>query len=214
MRVLAIETSTPRGSVAVYAFGELAFEERFTADRSHSSTLFSALEKARATAARFDRIAIGLGPGSYAGVRIAIAAALGISLVIESELVGVPSVAALETRTTAYLAVGDARRGAFYFTHVESGKCVAGPMLAGEEQVRTEIAERGLPVLGTEPLTALPSLVVATPSAAIIARLAMHDFAIVQRGDLEPLYLREPHITQPRHVPALPHGTSTAAGTQ
>jgi tRNA threonylcarbamoyl adenosine modification protein YeaZ len=200
--------------VAVYAFGEIAFEERFTADRSHSSTLFTALEKARATAARFDRIAVGLGPGSYAGVRIAISAAMGMNMVLDSELVGVASVAALETRNPAYLAVGDARRGAYYFSQVESGKCVAGPMLAGEEEVRKEIAERGLPVLGTEAVAAFPSLVVATPSAAIIARLAAQDFAIVQRGDLEPLYLREPHITQPKQVPGLPPGPPFAASKQ
>jgi tRNA A37 threonylcarbamoyladenosine modification protein TsaB len=62
MRVLALETSTPCGSVALHASGELIFEERFTSDRSHSATLFVALEKARAKADRFERIAVGLGP--------------------------------------------------------------------------------------------------------------------------------------------------------
>ena len=212
MRVLALETSTPHGSVAVYALGETVFEARFTSDRSHSSTLFNALENARATAARFDRIAVGLGPGSYAGVRISIAAALGMNLALESELVGVPSIAALETPIAEYVAVGDARRGTFYFTHVAGGRCVAGPLLASEEEVRREIAARSLPVFGTEPIPAFPSLVVAIPSASILARLAGEDFAILQRGDLEPLYLREPHITQPKQGRGLPPGPSFAAG--
>ena len=37
MIVLALDTSTVEGSVAVYAFGEIAFHEKFRADRSHSS---------------------------------------------------------------------------------------------------------------------------------------------------------------------------------
>jgi tRNA threonylcarbamoyl adenosine modification protein YeaZ len=213
MKVLALETSTPSGSVAVFSSGELIFEERFTSDRSHSSTLFIALEKARAKADRFDRIAVGLGPGSYAGARISIAAALGMNLVLAAELVGIPSVAALDTPESSYLVVGDARRGMLYFTAVDAGQCVAGPLLATAEEVRREIAGRLLPVMGTEPMAAFPSLVVALPSAAIIAQLAARDCGIVQRGDLEPLYLREPHITQPRQAPSLPPG-SAFAGTK
>ena len=206
MRVLAIETSTSHGSVAVFALGDLIFEERFTADRRHSSTLFIALEKSRTTAAKFDRLAVGLGPGSYAGVRIAIAAALGMNLVLESELVGVPSVAALETSVPAYLVVGDARRDAFYFTHVDRGRCIHGPLLATEDEVRREIVARALPVFGTESLPAFPSIQLAIPSAAEIARVASEDHGVTQRGDLEPLYLREPHITPAKHPPGLPSG--------
>ena len=72
---LALDTSTPQGSVAVVAFGEVAFEETFTADRSHSSSLFGALERARSCVSRLDQIVVGIGPGSYAGIRIGIAAA-------------------------------------------------------------------------------------------------------------------------------------------
>ena len=111
MIVLALDTSTVEGSVAVYAFGEIAFHEKFRADRSHSSALFTTLEKARGYAGRFDRVAVGLGPGSYAGVRIGIAAAFGMNLVLGAELVGIPSVAALETDDAEYFAIGDARRG-------------------------------------------------------------------------------------------------------
>ena len=211
MRVLALETSTSRGSVAVYGSGELLFHEQFNADRSHSSTLFVALEKARATADHFDRIAVGLGPGSYAGIRISIAAALGINLALGGELVGIPSVAALDITASAYVVVGDARRGTFYFTAVDQGQCLAGPLLATEEEVRREVASHQLPIFGTEPMAAFPSLVVATPSAAILARLAANDVGIVQHGDLEPLYLREPHITHPKNAPGLPAASAFAA---
>ena len=60
MITLALDTSTVDGSVAVYAFGEIAFQNSFRADRSHSSALFVALEKARGYAGRFDRVVVGL----------------------------------------------------------------------------------------------------------------------------------------------------------
>src|SRR3954447_25663087 len=72
MITLAIDTSTARGSVALLAYGDVAFEEHFSADRSHTAKLFTALQTARTRARHVDRIAVGLGPGSYAGLRVAI----------------------------------------------------------------------------------------------------------------------------------------------
>jgi tRNA threonylcarbamoyladenosine biosynthesis protein TsaB len=109
MSLLAIDTSTQRGSVSLLetppdpgraaAESTVLFEEHFLADRSHSASLFAALEKARTFARQIDRVAVGLGPGSYAGVRIAIGAALGFELGLGSDLLGLPSVAALKTES-------------------------------------------------------------------------------------------------------------------
>src|SRR5215218_3159516 len=110
MITLAIDTSTPRGAVAIWARGELHFEQNFTSERSHSAELFTALERARSEIPSLDQVVVGLGPGSYAGIRIAIAAALGLELGLGAKLVGIPSVAALEIDSPRYLAVGDARR--------------------------------------------------------------------------------------------------------
>src|SRR5687768_14575936 len=126
MTVLAIDTSTARGTVALLHDGAFLLDEVFTADRSQSSALFPILEKARTLAPKLDVIAIGLGPGSYAGVRIAIATALGLSCATGAKLVGLASVAALETTATRYVAIGDARRETFYFTRVEDGICTEG----------------------------------------------------------------------------------------
>ena len=200
MTTLAIDTSTTRGSVALLAAGELRLEENFTADRSHSAALFPILERARALAGHIDQVAVGLGPGSYAGVRIAIAAALGFELGLGARLVGIPSVAALETGTARYLAIGDARRDAYYFTRVEDGVCVDGPRLMTELELRAALAEDA-PVFTAAPLPAFPQARIAWPSAAILARLAAAGRGIVATGDLEPIYLREPHITQPKRPP-------------
>ncbi len=201
MITLAIDTSTPRGSVAIFAYGEMAFEEAFMADRSHSSSLFAALDRARAVVPRFHQVAVGLGPGSYAGIRIAIAAACGFELVMRSVLVGMPSVVALETGTDEYIAIGDARREAFYFTHIQNRQCVDGPLLVTDRELRTLLDEHhALPYYASAPMPAFASTRIALPSAAILARLADGGKNVTATCDLEPIYLREPHITQPKVV--------------
>ena len=202
MITLALDTSTSQGSVALLGDGFVLLEERFSADRSHSATLFTVLEKARALVSAIDVIAVGLGPGSYAGIRIAIAAALGLELSTGARLVGIPSVAVLETPSPAYLCVGDARRETFYFTRVEQGICIEGPLLTTEAELAQRLAGfPGIPVLATEDVPGFPQAQRALPSALLLARLAAEDRGIVARGDLEPIYLREPHITRPKPSP-------------
>ena len=207
MATLAIETSTARGSVAVWSAGELLFSETFTAERRHSASLFAALERARGQVARIEQIAVGLGPGSYAGVRIAIAAAFGLELALRAELVGLPSIAAFETASPQYLAAGDARRDAFYFAVVDGGVCIDGPRLASEQEVRDVIDGFGTwPFYVSEKLARFPTATIAFPSAAVLARQAAEERGIVQSGDLEPIYLREPHITYPKPIAPPPRG--------
>jgi tRNA A37 threonylcarbamoyladenosine modification protein TsaB len=132
-------------------------------------------------------------------VRIAIAAALGLELALGAKLVGLPSVAALDVSVPEYAAIGDARRETFYFTRVERGICVEGPLLASELDLRARLdAAAGLPIFATVEVPQFPNTQIALPSAAILARLAADERAIVARNELEPIYLREPHITQPK----------------
>ena len=203
MITLAMETSTVRGSVAISEDGRVIFSERFAADRSLGSTLFPCLQRAVVTLGEkhIDRIAVGLGPGSYSGVRIAIAAAVGLELTGGAEALGIPSILALETDAEKYLTTGDARRASFYFAEIDRGKCLTGPLLLDAEQLKAAIDTRaGLPVYGTEPMDAAPALEICFPSAERLARLAEAGLGIVARGDLEPIYLRDPHITQAREI--------------
>ncbi|HEX8295624.1 MAG TPA: tRNA (adenosine(37)-N6)-threonylcarbamoyltransferase complex dimerization subunit type 1 TsaB [Chthoniobacteraceae bacterium] len=204
MNILALDTSTNHGSVALLSGGELLLDEIFSADRSHSATLFVVLERARGLAPRLDLIAVGLGPGSYAGVRIAIAAAIGLELGLGARLVGIPSVAALATEEPRYLAIGDARRETFYFTRVEKGRCEEGPLLVSETELRERLsANSGWPIFAPAALPALPETRIARPSATLLARLAAAGQSICAEDDLEPIYLREPHITQPKARPII-----------
>ena len=207
MITLAIDTSTPQGSVAVLQDGAVIVNDQFMADRSHSASLFITLERVLAAYPKIDQIAIGLGPGSYAGIRISIAAALGLQLAHQAALVGLPSVAALPVHSKEYMAIGDARRETFYFTLVQNGICSDGPRLMTEEELRNALGQfPHLPVCASTALPGFADAQIVQPSAAILGRLAAAGAAITARGDLEPIYLREPHITRPkpRVVPGSP----------
>ena len=199
MKILAIDTSTSHGSVALLDGGRVLLDGTFTADRGHESKLMPLLQRARDLAEEFHIIAVGLGPGSYAGIRIAIATAMGLQMALGARLVGIPSVAAWECDADRHIAIGDARRETFYFTKVERGICTEGPMLADAPGLLARIAGLpGWPVLSAEPLALVPDAIVALPRALTLARLAADGRGIIAEGALEPLYLREPHITQPK----------------
>jgi tRNA threonylcarbamoyladenosine biosynthesis protein TsaB len=210
---LALETSTPHGSVAVHDGAALLFSEGFVSERGHSSLLFPLLQAALASVPRVEQIAVGLGPGSYAGVRIAIATGMGLALTLGVPLVGIPSVAAL-TGESKYVAIGDARRETWYWTKVAGGICLEGPLLLEDAEFRERLAATDWPILSTELLpevrsAGVPPRVavgetptlrtrVATPSAETIAAFGAQGRGIVATGALEPIYLREPHITKPK----------------
>jgi tRNA threonylcarbamoyl adenosine modification protein YeaZ len=195
MTTLALETSTPRGGVALFNGPELVFGESFTADRSHSAELFVVIERALAGQPAPEQIICGLGPGSYAGVRIAIAAGIGISVATGAELVGVPSIVGLAEGE--YFAIGDARRGGYGFAHVRDGEAVSGPLVMTREELERILARARVPVFSSEEL-GFPGVELRYPDVERIGRLGIEGRGVFARGALEPIYLREPHITVPK----------------
>ena len=193
--ILAIETSTGQGSVALLTDGDVRFAESCAAGRSHSSQLFAVLERALSTGIPIDQVVVGLGPGSYAGVRIAISAAIGYHVASRAELIGIPSIVTLDDGE--YVALGDARRESFYFALVRSGECVEGPLLVSVAGLADKLTETSnLPVFASELLPGVPDVQLRYPCAERLGRLAFAGKSIVARGRLEPIYLRDPHITQ------------------
>ncbi len=138
-------------------------------------------------------------------MRISIAAGLGLRFALGARLVGIPSVAALDTPATDYIAIGDARRETFYFSRIEQGVCVEGPLLATEAELTERLQAAGtLPVYATAAVPQFPTARIVLPSAAILAKLAAAGRGIVATDNLDPIYLREPHITQPKVRPGIP----------
>ncbi|MBV9126511.1 MAG: tRNA (adenosine(37)-N6)-threonylcarbamoyltransferase complex dimerization subunit type 1 TsaB, partial [Verrucomicrobia bacterium] len=100
----------------------MIWRAEFQTGRGRGGELFEALENAwrivAAADAKLEEIIVGLGPGSYAGVRLAVSAAVGLALATGARLGGRPSALALALATDApeFHAIGDARRGTFYHT--------------------------------------------------------------------------------------------------
>lgn len=95
MRLCAIETSTELGSVALYEAGRLVAESERRVSNAHGETLVGMLAELFARSGwrpkDVARWAVGVGPGSFTGVRIAVATAQGAAFATGAELVGVDS---------------------------------------------------------------------------------------------------------------------------
>ena len=193
MNVLALELSSPVGSLAFCGENGAPVFKVFPADRKDSGLFYENLQSTLAVSGKPDLIVVGLGPGSYAGVRIAIATALGLKAAMGARLVGLPSICALAR--AEYVIVGDARRNSFFFAHVIDGRCVEGPTLATEEEIVAKLQESPeLPRIATQPLPQFAGVIVEHPSALRLAELA-EEMEIEDAEELEPIYLRAPYIT-------------------
>jgi tRNA threonylcarbamoyladenosine biosynthesis protein TsaB len=93
VRVLALDTSSEVGAVAVVVDGALRAAISARVQAQHGETLLPLVERALALAdvpvATLDLLAVGLGPGSFTGVRIGVATAKGLSLARGTPMVGV-----------------------------------------------------------------------------------------------------------------------------
>jgi tRNA threonylcarbamoyladenosine biosynthesis protein TsaB len=199
MKTLALEMSTARGSIALREEGAVLFDAIFAADRKHSGAFFDNLQLCLERFGQPQRIVVGIGPGSYAGVRIAIATALGLRSASGAKLAGIPSICALDVEPRDYCVAGDARRQSLFFARIENSRLVEGPILESEADLKTRLRETAVPIYCSEPLPEFFEVNLAYPSAirlTEIASLLGDEFADVE--SLEPIYLRPPHITVPK----------------
>src|ERR1700733_5021068 len=122
MTILALEFSSPQRSVAVARDGNVFSEAVETG--GHGTNAFGMIEKVLSEAKierdEIEVIAAGLGPGSYTGIRAAIAIAQGWQLAREIKLLGISSVEAIAAQAQVDKKFGrvsvvvDAQRGEFY----------------------------------------------------------------------------------------------------
>lgn len=200
MKTLALEMSTARGSIALREDGEALFDGQFAADRKHSGAFFENVQQCLARFGRPEKIIVGLGPGSYAGVRIAIATGLGLRSATKAKLAGIPSICALDVEVADYCVIGDARRQTFFFAKIQGGRLTEEPMLETAAELEAMIGGLTLPVYASEQLSQFPAAKLAYPSAGRLVEIA-HLHADDIDGALEPIYLREPHITVAKATP-------------
>ena len=197
MICLALEFSSDRRSVAL-ARGENVLAEAVEQTPERTTRAFSLIEnvlaEAKISREEIQVIAVGIGPGSYTGIRSTIALAQGWQFAREIKLLDVSSVAAMAARAQAEKCFGkinfvvDAQRGEFYLATWEISAAAFQEILPLEIVSSSEIVLRksaGQICLGPEQETKF------FPSAAAVARLAAGRDNFVQAGDLQPIYLRE-----------------------
>ncbi len=211
MTILALEFSSEQRSVAIARDGNVLAEAGETGGRNTAA--FGMIEKVLAEAKigreEIDVIAVGLGPGSYTGIRAAIALTQGWQLARGIKLTGVSSVEAIAAQAQAEKIFGrvnvvvDAQRGEFYLASFEisaAGRRETGPLrIASPAQIASAAREDARPTvfIGPEVTKWFPSGKIIFPRAAVLARLAAgrDDFAAGEK--LEPVYLRETAFVKP-----------------
>jgi tRNA threonylcarbamoyladenosine biosynthesis protein TsaB len=157
MRVLAFDTSTTVTAVALLDGERVLAEDERPNEERHGDVLLprvrELLERAGVALARIELIAVGIGPGSFTGLRIGLATAKGLALAIGLPVRGVCSLRAL--------AAGAAEDEALSVAVLDAGKgeVFAAVFAAGEHGWEPRLAPfRAAPELaGVQLATACPS---------------------------------------------------------
>jgi tRNA threonylcarbamoyl adenosine modification protein YeaZ len=210
MRLLAIDTSFEACSAVVAADDATPVIRSETVGRAHAERLMpmiaEALEAAGLTLRDLDRIAVTVGPGSFTGVRIGVAAARGLALVTGTAVAGVCTLAVhaeearAEIGACPILAVIAAGRGEIYAqSFAGDGLAVSeaavgppesfGHLIGGNTLIAGSGADALTPIIGAES-EARTVHRRTTPQPSALLRLAR---TVVATGaPPRPLYLRPP----------------------
>jgi len=129
MKVLGIETSTDQGSVALLEDGRLLGEFLWNLPRSHSQKLILSIEALLRILGielkEIEAICVGLGPGSFTGLRIGLSVAKGLAFSLGAKIVGISSFDALAldfTKKDRLCILSDAKRNLLFCGLYEKGK--------------------------------------------------------------------------------------------
>lgn len=212
--LVAIDTASPLGQVAVFRAGALVHEGSRRVSNAHGESLLPLLDDAlRAVGARpgdIEAWVVDVGPGSFTGVRVGIATVRGITLGTSARAYGVGSLLALAAALPAHVsglraAVMPSVRGEV-FVRVErpSGAVVLAEQAVAHADLAALLQGLGEPVVlvgeAAHALRELPGLEgvrieasprTDVPRATTLGRLALEGRAL---ADLTPLYVKPPAI--------------------
>jgi tRNA threonylcarbamoyladenosine biosynthesis protein TsaB len=200
MKILAVEFSSECRSAAVLEGSTILGHAAENGGRRIIGLVEESLRQANCEREEVETIAVGLGPGSYNGIRAAIAFAQGWQLGRGVNLIGLSSIECLAARAEMEKVFGlvnivvDAQRNEFYLARYEIGtgaRRVVEPLrLAALAEIEKKDAA-GEKIVGPDILSWFPRAINIYPDAAMLGSLAAgrHDF--VSGDKLEPIYLRE-----------------------
>ena len=206
MKILALEFSSPMRGASVFAGNGVTGRacERGTREMKPFALIEVALREAGIGRDELDLIAVGLGPGSYAGIRIAMAIALGWNLARGTRLVGISSADCVAHQFNGegrFSIMIDAQRNEFFVARYETA-----PRRDPTQRFSTKLIEpfhlmteadrerqgAGEPFLRPDVLDHGPGWFALAPDSAQLAHLAAEMFFMpVEKHPLEPIYLRK-----------------------
>jgi tRNA threonylcarbamoyl adenosine modification protein YeaZ len=228
MKILALEFSFAQRSVAVLdasseaprLLSEVIETGAFTTRAL--GMVEDALRQSQLEREQIECIAIGLGPGSYTGIRAAIAVAQGWQLARAVNLLGISTAECLAAqaqeeglrgRTSVVI---DAQRNEFYLAgyELEEGTyCQVEPLRLASKIHVQERLDKGDLLIGPEVTNWFPSGRAVFPRAATVARLALGRTDFVRGEAIQPIYLRETQFVKappPRPAPGVMPGGPSA----
>jgi tRNA threonylcarbamoyladenosine biosynthesis protein TsaB len=216
--VLALDTSSKIGGVALGRGFEILGEETWLAGGSHTQQVLPAAarlcERSGHAVAQVGVVVVALGPGSFTGLRVGASLGKGLAAALGVSLVGVPTLDAVAHQHRAapghLVALVDAGRGQVYAGTYRGGR--RGLVRRGEYQVLSDdelvthvgALKGGAWIVGellpdrARSLAALERVRVATPAGTLRrpAHLAELGYARFLQGDLpepaalQPIYLK------------------------
>jgi tRNA threonylcarbamoyladenosine biosynthesis protein TsaB len=200
MNILAFDLSTRQGSIALVGTAgasphKILAAREWPNDRRNSAPFFSALDDIIRSHGPPDLIAVGLGPGSYTGTRIAISAAMGLEIACNIRLCGLSSISAMASEGD-FAVIGDAKRASFFFGRISQSKIAGEFELLSEMEMSRRISETAATIYTADDLPQFDRVQKRYPSAERLCILARCEENLVH-APLQPIYLRPPHITSP-----------------
>ncbi len=212
MLVLALDTTTRWGSCAVVRDGQVLREETSDPDRAHASRLPGDLMQLLARTGLYlrdiDMFAVAIGPGSFTGLRIGIAAMQGLAFATGRPLIGVSAMDALAGLAGAGSVTTwvDAWRGEVFASSYEDGVARDGPVVAHPRELLQAIASPTIFIgdgadtyreLITAQLGPL-ARIYGTPHVPLAARIGTIALGRADQGEhpaphaIRPIYVRRP----------------------
>jgi tRNA threonylcarbamoyladenosine biosynthesis protein TsaB len=178
----------------------------------HNTRAFSMIEKVLAEAKiereQIDVIAVGLGPGSYTGIRIALSVAQGWQLASRdggTKLLGVSSAECVAAQAQAEKISGrvnvviDAQRNEFYLAAHDisaAGRKEIEPLrIVTRAEVESRAGANEI-LIGPDVTRWFPNGRMVFPRAAVLGQLALSRSDFVAGDKLEPIYLRETNFVK------------------
>lgn len=179
MLILALDTSSSAGSVAILRDEEVLGAGSLSAEEPHSSSLFlgldSLLRELCLSLKSFDLFAVIAGPGSFTGLRVGLTAVKGLAEVYNKPIAAISALEAIaaQSKSSAHVLAPalDARRSQLYFAfYRRAGKPTAsdGLELEGEEFLATQ--EEFIAALQSRAKDS--DLTIVTPDPAMISSAA------------------------------------------